>query len=134
MSEEGFVQIALDDAKEPEVAPEGAYDLVIDQATWYTGKTSGKKSIRCIILFDGHPEYQPIFHYVSIPNENDDSEMVGKKLLMVKRFLTLFGVPFDGSGFNVDDLPGQRALCNVQQENDGVNPASNKIAVPRMVD
>ena len=65
------LDVALQDVQEQQVAPEGLYDLIVDKAELI--EKEGKVMIKTIILFDGMPDYQSIFHYISLPTGDDDA-------------------------------------------------------------
>jgi len=110
----GFVSIALKEAREPETAEEGEYDLLINSAEpWHTDNGD---SIHCVILFEGRPEYQPIHHYIGIPSASDPDEKAQNKLRFARRFVEKFGIEFTEDGFDTEDLIGARALCGVSVE------------------
>lgn len=128
----GFINMALSDAKEPTVAPEGEYELLIEKAEHYQSKHSGNYSVRCIIGFTEHPEFQNIFHYVSLPGSEDAADKVSIKLLMAKRFLTTFGIAHEEDGFNVEDFVGATGTMFVKAEVDNEDRESNSISLPKL--
>lgn len=123
------------DVKEAEIAPEGNYDLIIDKAEIKDNSdTTGKVNVQVQLLFDGMPEYNRIFHYLSMPTQEDDDAKRQIKQLMVKRFLRHFKIPFDENGFDVEALAGAYANTNVTVEeytNDaGQSRLSNRLNLP----
>ena len=127
-----FIEVAIAEAREPTVQPEGAYDLVIEKADLYKKDGSDKTSVRCIIGFDEVPEAANIFHYQSLPGPSDDAEKVNNKLLMLKRFLTAFSIPFEGNGFAVEDCVGARGRFFVTQEPDLNNIPRNVLTFKKV--
>ena len=127
-----FIEVAIADAKAPEVQPEGVYDLVIEKADMYKKDGSTKTSVRCIIGFDGVPGAASIFHYQSLPGPDDDSEKVNNKLLMLKRFLEAFYIPFEGNGFAVEDCVGARGRFFITQEPDQNNIPRNVLTFKKV--
>lgn len=103
-----FVELGTEfgDTQEAQVVPEGRYDLTA-QSIEYTN-TSEKHNIRVIITHDDPPNENtaPIFHYLALPKADDEDEKRKVKMLMTKRFLHWFGVPFEGNGFDMNDIPG----------------------------
>ena len=122
------LDIALTDVKEPEVAEEGTYDMIVDKAE-LVEKDNGKVNIVCQILFDGMPEYSAIWHYISIPTSDDAEKTAVFKKLMLKRFLSAFNVPMDEDGFDVESIVGATgSVPVVQEEYEG--RISNKLRLP----
>lgn len=97
------------DIKDPEAAPSGRYTMLVDKAELVEGKTAGTMNVRCRVLFENMPEYGAVFHYLPLPNAEDDEEKSRNKSLMTKRFLVAFGVEFDEKGFDLASLSGARA-------------------------
>jgi len=126
-----FVDMNLDDVKEATVAPEGYYELVVSEASLETSK-SGKPMIRVILDFEGRPEYRSVWHFISLPSEDDEPDSANFKRLMLKRFLVHFNIPCDG-GFNTEDFLGARAECFVNQEPiEGSDDVRNSLQLPRL--
>lgn len=130
-----------DDIKEKECAPEGAYDLVIedykinDKEYESNGQKTTGKVIEVFIAIDGaSDDYRIVRHYLSLPNSLDDKDKARNKALGIKRFMHLCGIPFDASGFNTDDLPGTRFRGNLSVEVDesGKYTPQNRLEVPAL--
>lgn len=106
-----FVDLGTEfgDAQESEVVPEGRYNLTARDIE-YTN-TSEKHNIRVIVVHDDAPieNAAPIFHYLALPKKGDDDEKRKVKMLMTKRFLHWFNVPYEGNGFDMNDIPGASA-------------------------
>lgn len=115
------------DTKEAELAPEGKeYDLLCKEIEEL--EKDGKKTIRVMILVeDPEEDYAPFSHFLSLPNpekdqQNDEAKghspgTTGRtKMLMIKRFLHAFRVPFDSRGFDPQDIIGARARLPLTQE------------------
>lgn len=113
-----FITVAIGEAVEKEAMPEGPYNLVVTEAVPYKNDNSGKDSIKCSIGFADHPEAKNIMHFIALPHESDDAEKMNNKLLSLKKFLEKFNVPFEESGFNVEDINGATAYVFVDVEND----------------
>lgn len=113
----------LNDVRAPEVHPEGRTPLCIVDAK--ITEKDGKTNVRVILeIEEGHPtagsSYGNVFHYVSLPNSNDDADKVQTKLRMAKQFFVQFGIPFD-DGLDVESMVGCRADGNlVVEEYEGV--------------
>ena len=108
----------LNDVRPPEVHSEGRVPLCIVDAK--LTEKEGKTNIRCIIeIEEPHPNpgssWANMFHYVSMPNSNDDADKVQTKLRMAKQFFVQFGVPFD-NGVEVEQMVGCRAEGNIIQD------------------
>lgn len=115
------------DTKEPVLAPSGKkYDLRCKDIEELD--KDGKRSIRVQILIEEPgQEYAPFSHFLSLPNpvldQKSDEDKGNKpgtssnfKRLQIKRFLTAFRIPFTGTGFDPQDIPGATARLELTQE------------------
>jgi len=127
-----FIEITgMDEVQEPQLAPEGQYDLRITYAQDYVND-KGTPLVRCSIAFDGHPEYANMNYWIVLPQEDLDQDANTKRILAVKRFLVLFNVPFE-NGFNVEDLLGATGTAFVaQSEADEDGNIYNELRVPKI--
>lgn len=128
------------DAKEQPLAPEAMYDLRCTDTDHNTKE--GKNTVRVTVEIEGG-DFAPFSHYLALPRKDGyDEEMdvknnkkkgtTGKnKMVMLKRFLHLFNIPFNENGFDLIDIKGAtaRALLG-QRENEGTK--YQEIRVPRM--
>jgi Protein of unknown function (DUF669) len=125
------INVTLKDAQELEIAPEGEYDLRIVKAEDGESK-SGNDMTTCTIAFEGHPEWQPVRHWITYPNEDTPPDQRSFRLIDIKRFLHCFGVAYDDEGFDTDDLVGQTGRCLVIQEEADDGNTYNRIKPPRL--
>jgi hypothetical protein len=76
-----------------------------------------------------------VWHYVGIPNEGDEPDKAAFKALLLKRFLHLFGIPYDKSGIDTEklamEMPGCTAHAELQLSEYNGN-LSNVLIVPRL--
>lgn len=129
-----------EDIKELECAPEGEYNLVVESAEIVDkeydvdGEKVGGHMIKVRIDIESDVAYKPIFHYITLPHALDDADKVEFKSLMLKRFLSAAGVPFDASGFQTEDLFGAQFSCalSVEVDEDGKYDPSNRLMLPRL--
>lgn len=140
------IPINLNDYHEPTTAPIGKYDLIIASCEEELSKNKSKPQFRCSIGFEGHPEYQNILHFVSIPSEKDEPDTAAFKALMLKRFLVLFKQPLPTDGFDTTQLAmqltGARGNCAVSLEHEKDEAGNdkdggrvfNRLDVPRLKD
>ena len=118
-----FIDVKVGDVEEQGPAPEGTYDLVISNAMVGEAKSSGNPQIVVTINIEGHSEYMPIRHYLGLPAEDDDQDMSDRKRRSLKRFMTLFNIPFD-DGINTEDFLGATASALVVQGEPNDNGAA----------
>jgi len=130
-----FIEIrGIEDVKEPQIAPEDTYDLVIDDVKGGMKEGTDIHQIRVRIQIenaDPEIEYAAIFHYLTGIGADDDEEKAKFKMLSIKRFLALVGVDIVDSGFNEEDLMGCRFRAKLTQEEYQGN-ISNRVLVPRL--
>ena len=128
-----FIKIALDDVKEGEYVPEGVYDLRIIKANDTESKKGNPMTVVTIRIEDAPiPNALPVQHYITYPDENTPAEQRQMRLLDIKRFLTLFDVPFDANGFESEDLLGQQAKGHLTQEEGDDGIIRNRLRMPRL--
>ncbi len=127
-----FINVAIEEAVEKQALPEGSYDLVVTDVEPYHNDNSGKDSVRCSIGFVEHPEAKNIMHFIALPHESDDADKVNNKLLSLKKFLERFNVPFEGNGFNVEDIAGATARMFVAVEVDEEYGPQNNITYKKI--
>lgn len=126
-----FIKVALD-AKEPEAAPEGEYDLRITKMEDGLTSQKGAPMVKTTIRIEGVDDVQPFNHWIVLPGPKTENVQFAK--LQVQRFLEVFGIPHEGDGFDTEDLVGAEGRCMlVQQEgDDGV--IRNALRLPRLAD
>lgn len=106
--------INLTDVTEPKVMPRGVYSLRIFNAE--ANQEDGKNNIRCYIEFADHPDAQSFSHWCALPLPADDPSKVKTKLLMTRRFLELFKIPYSADGFDIQDFFGATATGMIDME------------------
>lgn len=130
----GFIPVDVTGTSEPKAVPNGRYDLSISSAEEALSKEKKKPMVVVYINIEGHPEAPNIRHNVSLPTPEDEPKAKEFKMLLLKRFLTLFKIPYDANGFNVDDFVGARAdhvelkLTDVDEKGNQYN----EMMLPRM--
>jgi len=111
-------------AKEPEVAANGEYDLTCKDVEHMTD--GGKNSLRVQVKIDGKNDYAPIFHYIGLPHPDDAKKDEEKghdkgttrstKALMARRFCHAFNIPITPEGFDTNDIKGATARLPLTQD------------------
>lgn len=102
-----FIEMTgIEDVKEKELLPIQVHTFVVTD-TKSEDKGENGVSIRLTLHAEGFPEedYQPIWHYISVPGSGDDKDKRQTKMLFAKRFLVKAGIPING-GFSEEDLQG----------------------------
>lgn len=134
-----FIQMSgsFSNVQERKPVPRGTYDLVIKNAEAYQSAESKKNSIKVTIGIEGHDEAAAVLHYVSLPGEGDDADKVSTKMLMIKRFLEAFSIPYEDDGFAIEDFFGARASCELtltDPDDDANGNTYNRLNLPRLED
>lgn len=136
-----FIPVNFDDAVEPQPVGAGRYDLQITACevakTGPNSKVPGSPQFRVSIAIQGEDNAPNITQFISLPNEQDEAKSANFKVLLLKRFLTLFRVPFDPSGIDTErmsmEMVGATANVEVQLgEPDDNGNIYNRIIVPRL--
>lgn len=133
-----FISLNLDDAKESKPVSAGKYDLVITTCEETTTKTAGKPQFKMSLQIEGHDDAPPVYHYQGIPSELDEPQAQQFKMLLLKRFLKLFKIPYSAEGFDTEklamELVGARANVEVQLGEPYNGNVSNVLVIPKLKD
>jgi hypothetical protein len=139
-----FIPVNFDDVHEASPQPGGRYDLQIVAAevakTGPNSKVPGSPQFKVSIAFADPDVVAPtITQFVSLPNEQDEKKSSDFKVLLLKRFLTLFSVPYDRDGINVEKMAMDMVGCTANAEVTLTDPDDNgnvynRLVVPRMRD
>lgn len=125
-----FVKIDLTKTKEPEIVPEGEYDLRIVKVMDTETKKKDPMTVLTIRIENAEqPNPAPLQHFITYPNGGQYDDM---RALEIKRLLTLFDVPFDTGGFDMEQLLGQTARCLLTQEEGDDGVVRNRMKLPRI--
>lgn len=126
----------LGDVREPKPVPAGRYDLTIATAEFVDAKSPEKApNVKVSIGIDGHLDAPNLTHFISLPKQGEEASKTHFKLLMIKRFLHQFGIPYDQSrGFEVSDFPGARcnAQVNLSEPDPDTGAIYNRLALDRL--
>jgi hypothetical protein len=137
-----FINANLDDVQEQKAAPNGSYELQITGAqntvTGEKSKNPGAPMIKVTLGFTDPEVNAPVItHYITLPYEGDDNTAF--KLLLLKRFMGLFGLTWSNEGIDTEalafDMVGRTAIVEVGQTEPNDNgDIFNNIKVPRLRD
>lgn len=114
----------LENVPELEAVPEGEYEVRIMAADTHVSKTSGQTMIKVVLEIVGQPNADTIYHYITLPQVDDDERKRNGKLRRIKEFLSAFGLS------QQSDFPewlGQTAWALIGQE------ADDRTGLPRNV-
>jgi hypothetical protein len=123
--------------QEKRPVPGGTYNLTIENAEEHVSKESGKPSIKVTIGIEGHDDAPKVLHYASLPAEGDEPEKITNKMLMLKRFLVAFSIPYEDTGFNIEDFFGAKASAPLTLTDPSEDPNGNiynRLNLPRLAD
>jgi len=132
-----FIEMnGIGEAKEAEAVDENNYDLVVATVSEEPSK-KGKPMITLGIEIEGHPDASLVYHYVSLPDEDDEEKTAKFKLLMAARFFTLAGIDVS-NGLDTDELfgvsfKGFLSKEEIEQDDPDAPPAfRNTLKVPKL--
>lgn len=142
------IPVNFDAAVEPKPVSNGLYQLQITGAkvkeSGPNSKNPGTPNLWVTLAFVGDTEEElnaPAFNHIcSLPSDNDEPRTVNFKVLMLKRFLTQFGVPFTSGDLDLEELcmelPGHEARAEVRLSDPNPDTGSvfNTLVVPRLQD
>lgn len=134
-----FIPVNLDDAQEAKPVPAGIYNLQIVTAeevlTGPNANNPGRPQFKVSIGFPDKPNTPNMWHFISLPYEGDDPDKMQFKMLLLRRFLHLFSVPYDTAGIDTEKLAmsmvGATASAEVTQVERNDN-TYNQLVVPRL--
>lgn len=134
-----FVDVkGLTEVQEADLVPEGVYQLRIFKAEDKepAGDKRGMTAVSIEVLNPPNGTARPIFHNVLWLKDGDPDKTKNFILLQNRRFLELFEIPFEESGFNSDDFVGQTAECRVvkasYQDSEGKTQFKNELDLPEL--
>lgn len=128
-----FIPVDVTGTTEPKAVTNGKYSLSISSAEETLSKEKKKPMILVFINIDGHPDAPNVRHNMSLPADGDEPKSREFKMLLLKRFLTLFRIPYDGNGFNIEDFIGATAEAELKlTEVDEKGNQYNELMLPRM--
>lgn len=88
-----LADLDLDNVPELVVVPEGEYELRIVEAGDHISKTTSQNMVRLVLVVESEPNAENIYHYISLPQVDDDERKRNSKLRRIKDFLAAFGLP-----------------------------------------
>jgi len=136
-----YIPVNFDDAVESKPAQAGRYNLQITKCeVTKTGPNStnpGTPMFRVTIGFEDSANTPNISHFATLPNEDDTPEKAQGKALFLKRFLTLFKVPYDRGGIDTEQLAMDMVGCSANaevtlSEPDDSGNVYNRLQIPRI--
>lgn len=137
-----FINANMDEVQEQKAAPNGNYELQITGAqntvTGEKSKNPGAPMIKVTLGFTDPEVNAPVItHYITLPFEGDDNAAF--KLLLLKRFMSAFGLAWSSEGIDTEalafDMVGRTAILEVgQTEPNDSGDIFNNIKVPRLRD
>jgi len=134
-----FIPVDVGSVQEAKPVTQGMYDLVITTCEETVTRESKKPQFRISLGIEGHTEAPNVSHFMSIPAEGDDAGKTSFKVLLIKRFCTLFGVPMRADGIDTAalamEMVGKRARAEVTlSEPDDNGNVYNRLNIPKMRD
>ncbi len=136
-----FIPANFDEAVEPQPVAAGRYNLQITACdvtkTGPNSKVPGSPQFKVSIALMDEPNAPNITQFISLPNEQDEPKSANFKVLLLKRFLVLFNIPFDPHGIDTEqmamEMPGATANAEVQlSDPDDNGNVYNRLVVPRI--
>lgn len=128
-----FINLNITKTDEPRAMSEGHYELEILGIPSTNPSKAGKPMITCKLGFRDHPEALPFYHRIVLPDGEDEPRTAEFKSLMLRRFLEQFSIPYNETGFNVEDFNGAHARGFVALgEPDNSGTRWNELRVDRM--
>lgn len=129
----GFINLDLGNVKESKSVPAGRYRLQIANFEETESREKKTPQLKFTINIEGHEDAMPVNHYIPLPAKGDEQKSASFKALLLKRFLVLFNIPHDDTGFNPDDAIGASADAELQLgEPNASGDTYNSLVVPKL--
>jgi Protein of unknown function (DUF669) len=126
------IPLNLSEVQESRPVPNGRYDLVIASAEEAKSK-AGADQIKVSLGIEGHETAPNVSHYISLPGNGDEPQKANFKMLLLKRFLHAFSIPYDNTGFDIETFAGATAKCDLTlSEPDDSGNIYNRLQLPRL--
>ena len=125
----GFIREALRDP-DREPIPQGIYELQIIKVKKGVSKAGYLMTI--VMLAVVGVDTAPIPYFMLHSTDDLPAHQHRFHCLNIKRFLVHFEVPYDGKGFNTEDLLEATARCLVIQQKGSDGTICNRVQVPRL--
>lgn len=100
-----ILDLNLGDVPDLKAIDAGEYELTVTSAKKDKSK-SGNDMLSIVFRVNDVPNTLPIFHYMTLPSEDDDPEIRNSKLRRIKAFYQAFGVDVSSPVDVEEDLPG----------------------------
>ena len=127
-----FINMNLTDAKKPAPVPEDTYLLTIEDAEQVVDD-KGRTKINVRLRIENPPADYPnppaIFHTLWFPGQDDEPGKINTKKLFIQAFFNEFSIPYDDSGFDLDDFLGKQAELPVKVTQWGDREPRNEIVL-----
>lgn len=137
-----FIPVNLDETVEQKPVVKGKYELMITGSklteTGENSKHPGAPMFKVTLGFTDPDIQAPVInHFITLPYEGDDN--ANFKLLMLKRFLVAFNIPYSNEGIDPEalavEMVGHTATLDVGQSEPNENgDIYNNIQIPRIRD
>jgi hypothetical protein len=130
-----FIEISgLGDVQEDQVQPEGDYNLIVVDRFTYQKEGASNYIIRIKHAIEGIDNALPVTLWLSLPGPDDEPDILKFKLKNLARYLHTASIPFEGNGFNDEDIEiGTTFTCHVTcSEPDDNGNVYNNIQLPRL--
>lgn len=115
-----FIEMALAEGRETQLLPKGEFRFQITGQAEHTSQNSGKTSIMVEIKCLNPPEEikEPgnVMHFIALVTSEDDEKNRKYKLLLARRFMEAFSVPYEATGWNPEDMMGCEGVMGVEQQ------------------
>jgi len=117
-----LLDLNLEDVHEPELAPDGEYDIRLISVELKTSEKSGREYINALMAIEG--ENAPLVAHMIVLPDGEKPDMDERRKLDIKRFCTAFNLPLtlnfseDGKMTGVKNLVA-RALVGTEQGTEG---------------
>jgi len=140
-----FLNVDFDSVVEPAPLPAGRYATQITNAevkqTGERAKHPGRDQIVVSVVFTGDSAEEAnapaVTHFIALPHPDDEPRTASFKARMLKRFLLIYGVPFDSNGIDLEETCLAMIGCSADMEvslsaPDDNGNVYNRLVLPRI--
>lgn len=114
----------LDNVPELSAVADGEYEVRIMDAGDHVSKNTGNNMVRLVLEILGEPNADTIYHYITLPQMDDDERKRNGKLRRIKDFLAAFGLDQQSDYADWIGATGWALIGSEEDERTG-NPRNN---------
>ena len=133
-----ILDVAISQAREPQIVPEGRYRLECTAATSKLTRKGDRNMVQVTAIITNPPKSvthpRPLMSFFVLPNAEDlktNANMSNDWIVRLKRCMAAFGIRPKGNSINTDEFIGKRCEVPVSVGKDQNNEEVNEAMWPK---